>query len=369
MSARACALHGLCAINKPRDLTSHDVVGAARHALHEKKIGHAGTLDPLATGVMIFGVGAATRLLGRITQDHKSYRARIAFGAQTSTDDDEGECIARAAVPDELLDQSFATSLLASFLGKSLQVPPQFCARSKDGVRAYMLARQGISVDLTPREIEVVRTSLVDVSFDDARSCPVWTVDFVVSKGTYIRALARDIGKRAGSLAYLAGLERWACQSVTLADCISLDELRQGGKELFLSRLIDPVRLLRMPVFPITQKELDNMNYGRALALSPDECARIAHLLSENERVHTASAATAVSDQGLTATAAPATSPAPVAPAVSLAPARAPEFACVRADKLYGIYELKQDTLVCKVNLLAGVAGVVQGGAYGRVDR
>lgn len=342
MSARTSALHGLCAINKPRDLTSHDVVGVARRALHEKKIGHAGTLDPLATGVMILGVGAATRLLGRITQDHKSYRARIAFGAQTSTDDDEGECIAQAPASDELLDQSFATSLLESFLGKSLQVPPQFCARSKDGVRAYTLARQGISVELTPREIEVTRASLVDVSFDDARSCPVWTVDFVVSKGTYIRALARDIGKRAGSLAYLAGLERWACQSVTLADCVSLDELSQRGKELFLSRLIDPVCLLRMPVFPITRHELENMNYGRALKLSPDECLSIACLLAKKKHASEA--------------------PAP-------ASSSAPECALVRGDLLYGIYELKQDSLVCKVNLLAGVAGVVQGGAYGRVDR
>lgn len=163
-----------------------------------------------------------------------------------------------------------------------------------------------------------------------------------------------DIGKHAGSLAYLAGLERWACQSVSLADCVSLDELSQRGKELFLSRLIDPVRLLRMPVFPITQKELENMNYGRALKLSPDERARIAHLLSKDERAHSVPAATAASDQ---------------VHAASPVPARAPEFALVRGDLLYGIYELQQDSLVCKVNLLAGVAGVVQGGAYGYVVR
>lgn len=253
----------LFAVDKPSGCTSHDVVSASRRALGERRIGHAGTLDPLATGVMLLGVGQATRLLGMLTLDRKSYIAGIAFGAETNTDDSEGEVTGSAACPAELLDRAFAQGLLDSFLGPQMQVPPAFSAISVNGVRAYKSARAGEDVELPARPIEVFEASLLSVDETDAGV--VWNVAFTVSKGTYIRSLARDIGRRADSAAHIVALRRTASGAVTLGDALTVDDL---SVDAVCARALDPLRLLGAVPVQVPDALLEDLLCGRRIPVT-----------------------------------------------------------------------------------------------------
>ena len=261
-------IHCLIAVDKPQGCTSHDVVARVRRALGERRVGHAGTLDPAATGVMILGIGQATRLLGKLTLDTKSYVARIAFGAETSTDDAEGEVIREEPVPEELLDERFARAALERFRGDSLQVPPSFSAISVNGVRAYKAARAGESVELAARPVTVHSAELLEAGSVDGRT--VWTVAFTVSKGTYIRALARDIGRAVGSAAHLEGLRRTASGSVGLARCCALEGL---SPEKVAESMLDPVSCLGVPRIDLSREFLDDIRCGRAIPRRRVACA------------------------------------------------------------------------------------------------
>ena len=217
----------LLGIDKPQGMTSHDVVARVRRALGERRVGHAGTLDPMATGVMVVGIGQATRLLGLLTLDTKAYVAEISFGAETNTDDLEGTVTREAAVPAEVGDADFAREVLAGMHGVQDQVPPAFSAISVEGVRSYRRARAGEEVALPPRRIEVIDALLLGVGAGPRG--PVWTVAFTVSKGTYIRALARDLGRRVGSAAHLTALRRTASGSIGLGQCLALDAVEPAG--------------------------------------------------------------------------------------------------------------------------------------------
>ena len=263
----------LIAVDKPAGITSHDVVARVRRALRERRVGHAGTLDPAATGVMLVGVGQATRLLGLLTLDTKSYIATIAFGARTNTDDSEGEVVCRAPVPDELADPAVATALLNGFLGPQMQVPPAFSAISVDGVRSYKRARAGEDVELPARPIEVLAAQLLGIARATDGVPLTWTVAFTVSKGSYIRALARDLGTRAHSAAHLIDLRRTASGPITLTDCVQLDDL---APDTVRSRMIDPVRALGIPVRVIDEAEAMRVRDGRALIARADERGDIA---------------------------------------------------------------------------------------------
>ena len=141
-------LNMLLAVDKPVGCTSHDVVSQCRRALHERRVGHAGTLDPMASGVMVVGVGQATRLLGMLTLDTKSYVADISFGVETNTDDAEGEAVRTVPIAADLRDPAYARERLCAMLGPQMQVPPAFSAISVNGVRAYKAAREGNAVEL-----------------------------------------------------------------------------------------------------------------------------------------------------------------------------------------------------------------------------
>ena len=167
-------LNMLLAVDKPVGCTSHDVVSQCRRALHERRVGPAGTLDPMASGVLVVGVGQATRLLGMLTLDTKSYVADISFGAETNTDDAEGEAVRTVAVANELRDPAYAREHLAAMLGPQMQVPPAFSAISVNGVRAYKSAREGNAVDLPPRSVEVYAADLIAVGGEVIRVCGPW---------------------------------------------------------------------------------------------------------------------------------------------------------------------------------------------------
>lgn len=255
-------LNLLLAVDKPVGVTSHDVVAAVRRSVGERRVGHAGTLDPLASGVMIVGIGQATRLLGRITLDHKGYIARIAFGAETTTEDAEGEVTRTMPLVDDLYSPLFAREVLSSFVGEQEQVPPAYSAISVDGVRAYARARAGEEVELPARTIEVFGAQLI--SIDEVDGAPVWTVSFDVSKGTYIRSLARDIGRAAGNAAHIADLRRTASGCVTLGTCVRVDDL---DADVARTRALDPVRVLGVPAASISDTELTAVLNGQSLAL------------------------------------------------------------------------------------------------------
>ncbi|HEY5506633.1 MAG TPA: tRNA pseudouridine(55) synthase TruB, partial [Coriobacteriia bacterium] len=222
MSRRgATSLVGILPLDKPAGLTSHDVVARVRRSTGEGRVGHAGTLDPMATGLLVVLIGAYARLAPYLTSASKCYEATIAFGAETDTDDAEGAVTRRAAVPAELLDPGHARVVLSGFLGSSMQTPPAYSAIKVGGRTAHREARAGSAMELEPRPVEVLAAELLATDADAAS----WNVAFDVSKGTYIRALARDIGRACGSAAHLSALRRTTSGRLTLADSHTLEEM------------------------------------------------------------------------------------------------------------------------------------------------
>ena len=275
-------LNCVIGVDKPAGMTSHDVVGRLRHVLGERRIGHAGTLDPAATGVLVIGIGQGTRLLGLLGADGKSYDALIRFGSETTTDDAEGDVVRVAEVPSELGHETFARSLLSSFEGRLMQVPPAYSAVFVDGRRAYDIARSGGEVRLEPRPVTVLSARLIAIEPPEGGDAAqggalCWRCRFDVSKGTYIRSLARDIGRGAHSAAQLAGLRRISSGRVTLADCLTLGALEREGRSAVKERLLDPVRLLGAPVHELSDEAAAGAASGRRI--KAPEC------VSEGERV------------------------------------------------------------------------------------
>ena len=261
------AVNALIAVNKPLGLSSHDVVNRVRRAVGERRVGHAGTLDPDASGVLVVGIGQATKLLGLLTLDRKAYRARIEFGSATDTDDAEGEVIERAEVPAELLDAEYAAAQVARLIGECDQVPPAYSAISVNGKRAYALAREGKQVELKSRRITVHDAALVRVEGSADGEPLVWTCDFDVSKGTYIRSIARDLGRSLGTCAHLCGLVRMSAGDITLADCVELDELAEGGAALVAERCLDPVAALGVAARTVDVTEVADITCGRRIPM------------------------------------------------------------------------------------------------------
>ena len=242
-------------IDNPAGMSSHDVVNRVRRVFGERRVGHTGTLDPMAEGVLPVCVGPATRLDPYLTGHDKTYRVRIAFGIGTTTDDAEGEILRRGEVPCELEDPAFAELFVAQQVGKRKQLPPAYSAIKVNGKKAYEAARQGAIIDLTPRDIEVIEARLVGMGRGyaipgagepaegqarDTVDLPWWDVEFRVSKGTYIRSLARDAGVSLGCPAHVAALRRTVAGSLSLDECVSLETLERERE----AAALDPVRLL-----------------------------------------------------------------------------------------------------------------------------
>lgn len=226
-------------IDKPVGCTSHDVVNRCRRIFGEKRIGHTGTLDPMASGAMAVCVGPATKLSNYITFHDKAYLARVVFGASTDTDDAEGAVIRTAPVPDNFADEAAAVAMLGQLIGEQNQIPPAYSAIKTGGVKSYEAARKGAIVDLRPRKIEVYRADLAAIGRTQDGSL-FWDVRFEVSAGTYIRSLARDLGVAHGTCAHLGALRRVRNGRLPVGACVSLEALEDDQK---LGR-IDPIWLL-----------------------------------------------------------------------------------------------------------------------------
>ncbi|GJG87573.1 tRNA pseudouridine synthase B [Gemmatimonadetes bacterium T265] len=218
---------GLVLVDKPAGVTSHDVVNLARRAFGERRIGHAGTLDPFATGLLVLLLGRATRLLPYVSGDPKIYDATIRFGQETDTDDLHGAATRTAAPP--ALDAVHAA--LPQLTGAIDQLPPAYSAKRVNGRRAYTLARSGEEVTLAPARVRVDAWE-VRAWHDATADVPVeLDVRITCGPGTYIRALARDLGRAVGSAAHLAALRRTRSGAFDVADAVSLDALRERTPE------------------------------------------------------------------------------------------------------------------------------------------
>ncbi len=265
----ATGLRGILLIDKPFGPTSHDVVDAVRRTTGEGRVGHAGTLDPMATGLLIVLVGVFTRLEPFISGEDKTYRARIAFGFATDTDDALGKQTRTGPPSPELLDPDFARTTLSGFVGRMMQRPPAFSAIKVAGQAAYRSARRGRPVDLEPRPVEVHVARLVDISSEPAS----WTVDFVVSKGTYVRALARDIGQAVGVPAHLAELRRVRIGTLDVAQAYPLDLITSSTAHELGERFADPFEVLGMPVVDASPSMVADGRAFRADAPSDERVA------------------------------------------------------------------------------------------------
>jgi tRNA pseudouridine55 synthase len=215
------AASGLVIVDKPQGLTSHDVVARIRRLAGTRRVGHAGTLDPMATGVLVIGVEKATRLLGHLALTEKEYSATIRLGQATDTDDAEGQVIAETSAAD--VSQTDLEAAVATLTGEIEQVPPGYSAIKVAGKRAYKLAREGAAPELTARAVTVTAFTVMAVR----RAGDLLDVDVTVtcSSGTYIRALARDVGRALGVGGHLTALRRTRVGPYEIAAAATLDEL------------------------------------------------------------------------------------------------------------------------------------------------
>ena len=204
-------------INKPAGWTSFDVVKKVRGIIKEKKVGHAGTLDPFAEGVLVLGTGPDTKKLTDITTASKIYRAELTLGKATDTQDRDGKIIAESPVPE--LTRETIDAVLASFVGTQEQIPPMYSAKKVNGQRLYKLARKNKTVERDPVTITIDQISLLDYTE------PVITFEVTCSKGTYVRALGADIAAKLGTVGHLTALTRTSVGAYHIADSTTSEEL------------------------------------------------------------------------------------------------------------------------------------------------
>jgi tRNA pseudouridine55 synthase len=260
---------GILLVDKPGGMTSHDVVSRARRALNTRKIGHAGTLDPMATGLLLLGVGPATRLLTFLVGLDKTYEATIRLGASTSTDDAEGEVMSRAdAASVASLEDARVDRGIAALTGAISQVPSTVSAIKVAGRRAYELARAGEEVELASRAVTVsrfeVRARRPTEGFLD--------LDVVVdcSSGTYIRALARDLGTALGVGGHLTALRRTRIGDFDVADAVAADAIVAGSL-----RAPADVATAVLGALPVTADEARDLRHGKRLLGAAVRASRV----------------------------------------------------------------------------------------------
>ena len=244
-------LDGVLLLDKPAGLTSHDVVAVTRRALGVRRIGHTGTLDPFATGLLVLLVGRATRLLPYVDGEPKVYEAKISFGAETTTDDCTGDETFRAPLP----TRDAVAKAIHELTGPLKQRPPDYSAKQVAGVRAYAAARAGRPLALAP--VDVVIHSW------EVRSLTEQQLDAIVActGGTYVRALARDLGRAAGSAAHLTGLRRVQVGAFHIRQALSLDAVQRGGAVPAPLRTAVP----HLPTQSLSAVELERVQHGQSI--------------------------------------------------------------------------------------------------------
>jgi tRNA pseudouridine55 synthase len=278
---------GLAVVDKPGGMTSHDVVSRFRRLARTRRVGHAGTLDPMATGVLLLAVGRATRLLNHLDLNPKGYSARVRLGQATTTDDAEGEVLSTSSAA-HLAEADISTAMLA-FTGDISQVPSSVSAIKVNGERAYKRVRDGESVELSARAVTVSRFEAT--RFERVGEFVDVDVTVQCSAGTYVRALARDLGRVLGVGGHLTMLRRTQVGSFGIDQALTLEQLATLADPVMVS-MADAVRAA-MPVHEVTSEELRELSFGRALpaagilgpyaAIGPD--GTVAALLRDDDAV------------------------------------------------------------------------------------
>ncbi len=255
-------LNGVLPVDKPTGPTSHDVVARARRALGLRRIGHTGTLDPFASGLLLLCLGPATRLAEYLTALPKRYRATMRLGIATDTDDLTGTPLATSDAW-QRLSQADVESALNSQVGTILQQPPAYSAKRVQGERMYEAARRGEVVERDPVEVTIEAIDLVRVDLPEVE------FDVECGSGTYIRAIARDVGERLGVGGHLTQLRRTAVGAVGLEHALSLDDL--VGPEAAAEALLSPTEAVaHLPAVVLDDEEIQAVRHGRALSTQGD---------------------------------------------------------------------------------------------------
>lgn len=244
-------------IDKPAGMSSHDVVNRVRRIFGERRCGHMGTLDPAATGALAVCVGPATRLNALLTSHDKVYEFTIVFGSATDTDDAQGTVIEQSPVPEQLRGEEFAREYLAGLKGLHKQMPPAYSAIKVNGKKSYEAARQGDSIELTPRDIEIFSIRFLGIEQDGTGLA--WRVEAHVSAGTYVRSIARDAGRELGTCAHVGELRRLQAGHLMVQNCVSLEGLEADP----FGNLIDPVKLLGLRFAFLDEAQAKQVEVGR----------------------------------------------------------------------------------------------------------
>ena len=257
--------HGFLNIAKPLACTSHDVVDAIRRLLGQRRVGHAGTLDPLACGVLVIGVGHGTRLIEYLAATRKTYRARILLGSTTTTDDSAGDLLEERPVN---VDAAAVRAALEQFSGTIAQVPPAYAAVHVQGTRAYVRARRGEAVTLTPRHVTIFGLELLELRL------PRLSLEVECSTGTYVRALARDLGEALGCGAHLEALTRTQVGAFSLQDAVPLSQLADRAADQGWDTVMLPLDwpLRHWPACHLSAEEATQVMNGMRVVVSGAVC-------------------------------------------------------------------------------------------------
>lgn len=258
-------MNGIILIDKPQDWTSHDVVAKLRGILHERRIGHSGTLDPLATGLLVVFVGRATRAVEFAEADSKEYIAGLRLGLSTDTQDISGNVIAECS---DLPDEGAVRRAVNSFIGDIEQIPPMYSAIKIGGKKLYELARKGQSVERAPRKITVSSIEIIGREGGD------YLLKIACSKGTYIRTLCNDIGASLGCGAYMSSLRRVRAGAFSIEDAHSIDEVENAVNDGRVVDIMLPVDTLfsALPELKVSESAAKRLKTGNIIKISAHDC-------------------------------------------------------------------------------------------------
>jgi len=273
------AVSGWICLDKPRDLGSTQAVGRVRRAFNAQKAGHAGTLDPLATGILPIALGEATKTVPFLMDADKAYRFTIAWGVETASFDREG---AVTATSEARPDAAAIAGALTCFVGEIQQIPPDFSAVKVDGARAYDLARAGVAMALEPRTVIIHSARLVECPSADET-----VVEIACGKGTYVRALVRDLAARLGARAHVAELRRTRVGSFSEARSITLEKLENLCDTARSLEALLPVEtaLDDIPELAVTTEDAFRLTQGRSIVLLPRQVETLRARLSASRTV------------------------------------------------------------------------------------
>ena len=254
-------MDGILTINKPTGMTSHDVVAKVRKLLKQRRVGHAGTLDPAASGVLPICAGQATRVAEYLSESGKAYQATIVFGTVTDTYDSEGTIIRTASTQD--LTRAKIEALLPKFLGEQMQVPPRYSAIKLQGQPAYKRARAGEDMAMEARPITIYQLEIIDWQPSQP---PTLILAIECSKGTYIRSLAYDLGEQAGCGAYLSGLIRTRSGPFALSESITLEQLAEAAAQGTIEQFLFPAdkAIEHYPALMLDETTTERVRHGNA---------------------------------------------------------------------------------------------------------